>query len=586
MSVSVKFFIGTADPALMSHLNQCTSPCCVIDPSDVSKFIGALPAFLAREEQRILDYALNFFKQDLFPSYAFQLENSVGKRLNALKRIKTKLKKQLSALLEELQQKRVYDEIHFVNSLYNLPHTKKGEPFSLLENKFNKLSGTVILSEDQSVIGKVRSERDKLVVFCPLRFHKKCLDEGLRPDFITAKNPEHLNIELDQRAVDIPVIAELTANPLCLNSVSKSFWLTLSGLFPEFGLSVEKESLRYCGGQEFSIFTALTTGIANLLLEEKLLTKVSKKILKEYSISHKDHDHDISTRAKKVSLNKALELKSEEKPSVARNYNSLVKKIQEYNHESSEVRSILWSVEYESLAKITNGWIPYHLLNFPQKDMAEKVTFYMNLIQDLKGSTSKGRTRTVSLSRLDVVDKVSTPLMWNPECEIRSLMKSNLDFAKVLLEDETQKEPVNLQLNIEGKFQAGLRVIGNDIKKYECPSGKYIQKKMDENLGANLIMVPGALDGRLQLLCKKLYPGIPVLTMEPNARHFHNLIRYVPLVSIMGHNGVWLNGKLEDLIFAYDNLVENKGVNMVVIDPDPHGLRWDLLMFKNMLKLN
>ena len=586
MSVSVKFFIGTADPSLMILLNQCTSPCCVIDPSDVSKFIGALPAFLAKEEDRILDYSLNFFKQDLFPSYAFHIENSVGKRLKALKKIKSRLTKMFDAQLEDLKLKRDFGEIHFVNSMYNLPHTKTGEPFSLLEGKFKRQSGTVILSDDPSVIGKVRSEKEKLVIFCPLRFHKKCLDAGLRPDFITAKNPEHLNIEIDSRAKDIPVIAELTANPLCLNSVKRSYWVTLSGLFPEFGLSIEKEDLRYCGGQEFSIFVALTTGIKNLLLEEKLLTAASKKLLKDYEISHKDHDHDISTPVKKNVLSKALELSSEEKQSVARNYNALVKKIREYNHDSIEVRAILWSVEYESLVKVTNGWIPYHLLNFPQRDMNDKVNLYLNLIQDLKGSATKGRTKTVSLARLEVVDKVSSPMMWNPECEIRSLMKSNLEFAKVLLEDETQKEPVNLQINLEGKFLAGLRVVGNDIKKYECPSEKYVQKKMDDNLRANLIMIPGALDGRLQQMCKKLYPGTPVLTMEPNARHFFNLIKHVPLVSMMGHNGVWLNGKIEELIYAYENLVENDGVNMVVIDPDPHGLRWDLLMFKNMLMLS
>ena len=582
MGISVTIFLGSKDPNLIYSLNQCQTDCCLIDPDDVDKFIGALPAFTMDQEKEILAYTLNIFRQFTFPTYQFHLESASYQRLKKLEKCQETLEKIIDEQLNYLVSRRYYRELFLHNSLVNLIPASGG--YHLSDIKLAKNAPVIVITdtnpESFSEFGRIKDA----VTIAPFLIVDDLKKNGVIPTIAVTNDP----VISDHACKTELLIIDIVANPKLGLTKSQLIWtssdsdLSLSHLIDG---SLEEKIDAYVSEEEFALYVALELGAKEIFLagdidddtRQRFEEKGDGKLLEMV-------DFPVQQRRKSNPL--LLIDEHERSLTPKRILNEVRSSIDKEKPQSDSYRALIWAAEYEATIKLTNGWVNYTTINQVQKDLQEKKKHFLNLVKKVK-ETFKAKTDFFD-------DKYKSLIRTLPhrcikpdfDFELEALFQSNPNLAKAVGSVKKSDFPKDLKIEVSAKNKLDLYVKKSaGIFQYFGHGIEYIEDEYDNASVVNIIIIPGLMNAEMQLLCLEMFPGLPVVTMEPRAEHFAQVMKDVQLISMMGRAGIWLYGSVKELSDAFRNLLENKDVKPLVLDPDPQNLRDDLAVLKRLIRI-
>ncbi|MCM8541655.1 MAG: hypothetical protein NE328_15405 [Lentisphaeraceae bacterium] len=583
MALSVTIFLGSRDPNLIFSLNQCQSDCCLIDPDNVDKFIGALPAFTMDETDAILAYTLNIFRQFPLPNYSFQVEHASGEREDLLSECKEKLEKLFDEQLNYLVSRRIYRELFLHNSIVNIVPASGG--FHLEDIKIAKKAPVVVILDDSEESLKALSKIKDAVTIAPLLLAGSLKSRGFIPTIAVTNDP----VISENKCKTELLVIDIVSNPKLARTKSQLVWtssnsdLDLSHLIDG---SLEEKVTAYCSEDEFALYVAVELGAKVIYVvgeldedaEEKF--KVDEKSIKLLPVS--------KFPSQKRRGNEPLLVIDEHNRSLVpkRVLNEVYKAIDSGNGDKDVFRALIWAAEYESVVKLMNGWIDYVTINDVQKDMLVKKQAFLNLVDKTKQTLLSGTNYSQIKYRKLLNTLPHKCIKVDIAFELKALMESNPPFATELSEVRKKDYPKEISVEYAAKYKLDLYVKkSSGVFQYFGHDLEYIEDKYDQKSIVNIVIIPGLMNFELQQFCLELLPGVPIVTMEPNTSHFAQVLNYIPMISIMGRSGIWLNGDVKDLSEAYKNLLQNSDIKALVLDPDPQNLRDDLTVLKKLMSV-
>ena len=583
MGISITIFLGSRDPNLIFSLNQCPTDCCLIDPEDVDKFIGALPAFLINETEDILAYTLNIFRQFAFPTYTFQVERASGKRKQLLDECQEKLDELLDQQLNEIVSRRLYRELFLHNSIINIVPASGG--FHLSDIKIAKDAPVVIVLDDGfDTVEELKQIKDAVII-APLLLTKSLRDKGVLTTIAVTNDP----VLSDNPCKTELLVIDIVANPKLGLTKSQLIWtssnsdLDLSHLIEG---TLEDRINAYVTEDEFALYVAVELGAKTIFVSGDLDEKIEKRF---HEKSHKTELKKMSDFPEQKRRRRTPLLLIDE-----HSRNLVPKRVlnEVYRSFENEVgtkdvfRALLWAAEYEAVVKLTNGWVDYFTINQVQIDLEKKKKLFLKLVEKVKASLKTGTSFYEDKYKKLVNSLPHACIKSDLDFELKVLLQSNPPFAKEIGQIRKKDFPKELRLEYVAKNKLDLYVRkSSGIFQYFGHDLEYIENKYDNEPVVNIIIIPGLMNAELQLLCLELLPGVPVVTMEPKSAHFAQVLHNIPLISIMGRAGIWLNGDVKDLADAYKNLISNRDVKPLILDPDPQNLRHDLTVLKKLMKI-
>ncbi|MCM8528999.1 MAG: hypothetical protein NE327_20925 [Lentisphaeraceae bacterium] len=583
MALSVTIFIGSKDPNLIFSLNQCQTDCCLVDPDDVDKFIGALPAFTIDETDAILAYTLNIFRQFPIPNYTFQLEYAKGERKKVLSDCKDKLEKLLDKQLNYLVSRRIYRELFLHNSIINLIPASGG--FHLEDIKIAQKAPVVVVLDDSAESLKELEKIKDAVTIAPLLVAHGLISKSFMPTIAVTNDP----VISENKCKTELLVIDIVANPKLARTKSQLVWtssnsdLDLSHLIDG---SLEDKINAYCSEEEFAVYVAEELGAKEIYIVGELDEEVSAGFESAFP-KVKLLPFSKFPKQKKRSSEPLLLIDEHNRSLVPKRVlNEVYKAFDTENGDKDIFRALIWAAEYESVVKLMNGWIDYITINEVQKDLAKKKAAFLNLVDKVKQTIISGTNFAPDKFRKFLNTLPHKCIKTDVNFEIKALMESNPPFAKEVSQILKRNYPKDISLEYAAKNKLDLYVKkSSGVFQYFGHDLEYIEDKYDQLPVVNIIIIPGLMNFDLQQLCLELLPGVPVVTMEPKASHFAQVLNYIPMISIMGRSGIWLNGDVRDLSAAYKNLLENSDVKPLVLDPDPQNLRDDLTVLKKLMRV-
>ena len=584
MGLSVTIFIGSKDANLIFSLNQCQTDCCLVDPDDVDKFIGALPAFTIDEVDDILAYTLNIFRQFPFPSYSFQIERCSGERLKKLNECKDKLDKLLDEQLNQIVSRRIYREIFLHNSIVNIVPACGG--FHLSDIKIAKNAPVVLVLDDsKETLDGLKKIKDAVSI-TPLLLTDSLRSKGFTSTIAVTNDP----VISERKCKTELLVIDLVANPKLSLTKSQLVWtssnsdLALSHLIEG---SLEDKINAYVSEDEFALYVAVELGAKEIFiageLEEEAIEKFNAEIKGVKLKALKDFPNQ-----KKRGKDPLIVIDEHQRSLVPKRVlNDVYKTISQENGEKDIFRALIWASEYEAVIKLMNSWIDYSTINIVQEDLEKKKFSFLNLVEKSKETINRGTNIYPDKFRKLVNSLPHKSIKADKNFEIQALFESNPPFAKEVSMVLKRDFPKDLSLEYAAKNKLDLYVKkSSGTFQYFGHDLEYIESRYDNEAVVNIVIIPGLMNFELQQFCLEMLPGTPIVTMEPNPAHFAQLLDYVPMISMMGRSGIWLNGSVKDLAAAYKNLLENSDVKPLVLDPDPQNLRDDLTVLKKLMKLD
>lgn len=584
MGISLTIFLGSKDPNLIFSLNQCQTDCCLIDPDDVEKFIGALPAFTMDQFEDILAYTLNIFRQFTFPGYVFQIEKATGARKEKLESCRERLDEILDKQLNWLVSRRYYRELFLHNSLVNI--VPASGSYHLSDIKLANNVPVVVVVDDSVETVESLKKLKNAVTLAPLVLCKRLKDAGFTPNIAVTNDP----VISDNKCTTELLVLDIVANPRLTFSNSQLVWtssdsdLNLSHLIE--GLLEEKIDA-YVNENEFALYVAVELGARDIYLAGSVNSDVRDEFInKNKHVKIKSiAEFPVQKRKRSTPL---IELDEHSRDLVPKRIlNEVSLSLKKEKAESDIFQALIWSAEYEAVIKLMNGWINFHTINQVQESMEVKKAAFLSLIKMTKATLN---TKTD-------YDKVKFKRLVNSlphECvrsdysfELKVLLQSNLILAQEMGKLTKKDMPKDLRLEY-----AAVNKLDLYIKKsagtfqYFGYDMNYVEARYDKADSINIIIIPGMMNAELQLMCLEFLPGIPIATLEPRADHMSQVMQLIPVVSTMARSGIWLYGSVKELAEAFHNLLENSDIRPLVLDPDPQNLRDDLTVLKKMMKVD
>lgn len=583
MGLSVTIFLGSKDPNLIFSLNQCQTDCCLVDPDDIDKFVGALPAFTIDETDGILAYTLNIFRQFSFPNYSFEVEKSFGERREALVKCKERLEGLLDEQLNYIVSRRIYRELFLHNSIVNIIPASGG--FHLSDIKIAKKAPVVLVLDDSPAILKSLTKVKDAVSITPLFLADSLKAQGFTPTIAVTNDP----VISESKCKTELLVIDIVANPKLSLTKSQLIWtssnsdLDLSHLIEG---SLEESINAYVSEEEFALYVAAELGAKEVYVAGELASDVSEKFINETkAIKLKDLKGFPSQKSR--GSDPLVVIDEHDRSLVPKRVlNDVHRSIEKENGDKDIFRALIWAAEYESVIKLMNSWVDYYSINVVQEDLEKKKFAFQNLVEKAKLTLISGTSFSSEKFRKLVNSLPHRCIKSDKSFELKALMESNPPFAKEVSMVLKRDFPKNLRLEYAAKNKLDMYVKKSSGEfRYFGHDLDYVESRYDNEMVVNIIIIPGLMNFELQQLCLELLPGTPVVTMEPNPQHFAQVLTQIPMVSIMGRSGIWLNGTVKELSEAYKNLLQNSDIKPLVLDPDPQNLRDDLTVLKKLMKL-
>ena len=582
MGISVTIFLGSKDPNLIFSLNQCQTDCCLIDPDDVDKFIGALPAFTMSQLDEILGYTLNIFRQFTFPTYQFQIEKGTKQRVKKLEKCQEELEELIDEQLNHLVSRRYYRELFLHNSLINLIPASGG--YHLSDIKLAKNAPVVVIVDDDPLSFTKFPRIKDAVTIAPFVIIDSLKAKGVMPTIAVTNDP----VISDHACKTELLVIDIVANPKLGLTKSQLIWtssdsdLSLSHLIDG---SLEEKIDAYVSEEEFALYVALELGAKEIFLAGELQDNVRDRFeennsallmpMTEFPVQKRRrsnpllvvdrHERDLTPKRILNEVNTSLE---KERP------------------QSDTYRALIWASEYEATMKLTNGWINYYTINQVQRDQQLKKKNFLNLVKKVK-ETFKVKAEFFEDKYKSLIKSLPHKCIQpDYDFELEVLFQSNPSLAEAVGGTKKSDYPKDLKIEVAAKNKLDMYVKKSaGVFQYFGHDLDYVESEYDNASTVNIIIIPGLMNAELQLLCLEMFPGLPIVTMEPRAEHFAQVLKEVSLVSVMGRSGIWLHGTVKELSEAYKNLLENQDVKPLILDSDPQNLRDDLAVLKRLLKI-
>jgi len=554
----------------------------LIDPDDVDKFIGALPAFTIDQEDDILAYTLNIFRQFTFPSYRFQLESCSTQRMKKLEKCQERLEEIIDEQLNYIVSRRFYREIFLHNSLVNLIPASGG--YHLSDIKLAKNAPVVVILDDDpesfSEFGRIKDA----VTIAPFLLVDSIKKNGILPTIAVTNDP----VISDNACKTELLILDLVANPKLGMTKSQLIWtssnsdLSLSHLIEG---SLEEKIDAYVSEEEFALYVAVELGAKEIYIAGEFEQELEARVKVDTQVEFKRmKDFPVQKRRKSTPL---LVIEEHQRSLIPKRIlNEVRVSIEKERPQSDSYRALIWAAEFEATMKLTNGWVNYVTINQVQKDLQEKKKSFLGLVKKVK-ETIKTKAEYYEDKYKSLVKSLPDKCIQSDyEFELEVLYQSNPTLAKAVGLIKKSSYPKDIKVEVAAKNKLDLYVKKSaGVFKYFGHDVDYIESEYDNSDAVNIIVIPGLMNAEIQLLCLEMFPGLPIVTMEPRAEHFVQVIKEVPLVTIMGRSGIWLYGSVKELSEAFRNLLENRDVKPLVLDPDPQNLRDDLAVLKRLLKI-
>jgi hypothetical protein len=597
MGISLTVFIGARDPLLMAKLNSCQTACCLVDPDDISEYEGYLPAFLGADKERILQFSKNIFMQSQDPGFVFEIDESRSSR-EVYEEIRMDLTFALNEQLELIEEARLYQEIELQNALINFPSMLMGRKVSDLKKYLQAKTGFVLWDEEisKSVQEKLNDVKGQVLVVAAVSSIKELSRCSVMPDVLVLTGSEKCETEDLEEFFGVPLVADVASRPGLVKNFEKVYWsscphfLELDKQHVEFvdfesqwsegrdarllGLSVALHLVSH------SIFINTQFNAGFELLSENLL----KEVRGDQELIYLDTAKDISIKAGE--LKESLSLGEVcENVSAAIEFISTMEKDIDSEYEGEVLHSVLRACDHDNLIKMGNGFINYGLINYQESDLTKKKSYFLSVVRELKEILQQE-----GLSEYQYRQQVSEifsgrELFWDFDFEVKVLAHSNPRLSLAL--DRCHRDPFEsefVRYSFAHKFKVDLELKKNGAwlpyRSQSVEIDEWEERSIEEN---GIIIVAGLLDGQLQLDLLELYPEVPIVTLVNEPKYMAELLKYVPLVSLLGRRGLWVHGTDEELSVAYKTLLAADHVQPIIIDPDPDETCYYITEFKKYL---
>ncbi|MCM8535193.1 MAG: hypothetical protein NE334_04600 [Lentisphaeraceae bacterium] len=598
MGVCLTIFVGAKDPLLMGKLNTCQTACCLVDPEDISEYKGYLPTFLCHERERVLQFSKNIFTQSSDPGFEFVID-SLRDGMDEYEKFKNEISIDLEKQIEEIEDQRLYQEIELQNALINFPSMLLGRKVSELANIAEGKTAFVLWDNDLNVsfINQLKELRDKVMLIAPANAYDRLKDHGVTPDLLVASGTATCPKNFKYDTTGLPLIADVTTSPALVQGFVDVLW----SICPNF-LDLEKEHVefidfesRWSSGRDsrlLALSVAAHFGCKEVILncEDQQEFEYSVRSLLEAldnipKLTFLEDDSKLSMTSTPYTFSFSL---ADITPDInsALDFISTVEKDICEEKESEILRSVLRACDFDALIKMSNGFFNYGLINYQEKDLSKKKEYFLSLTKSLKDVLSKK-----DLTEKDYREEVTKLFegkehFWDFDFELKVLAHANPRLS-LTLDNIKKEETVNdgIRYNYNHKFKVSVDV-QKDSKweTYEAPILDFDDEALDGIEERGLVIVPGLLDGQVQLQLMNMYPDLPIVTLINKPEYMVDLLNYLPLVSIMGRNGLWIHGSDEELAQAYKTLLCSEHVEPVIVDPDPENKFKHLESFKEVLE--
>jgi len=272
-------------------------------------------------------------------------------------------------------------------------------------------------------------------------------------------------------------------------------------------------------------------------------------------------------------------------------YSSFNDEIVNEDAESALFHVILKAAEYDSVLHQDNGVLEQRDLSSQAQFLESKKSSHLRVLDTIKRlveDCDSEKEYRVELRQLFPKSEI----LCDSAFEVQCLTDSNNQLAENVwkcIQNETFSP--QLELFFQKKLQAQLRVVKEDGTYVAYSSlcdilskpQTLIMSAVREEPAFNSILIIGLMDAQVQLLCRQYFPNVIIITFEPNVSHLANVLRYIPLVSLVGKNSLWLDGSTEELKKSYIEFSEKSEVKLLLVDADPECLRDDLTDIKNAI---
>ena len=584
MGTTLTIFIGSKDPMLMAKLNMCDTACCLVDTDDISKYEGYLPAFLTEDKARILQFSKNIFNQSSDPGFGFVLDDSFPENAE-YKLFKETISKDLDTQIGDIKAKRLYQEIELQNSLINFPSMLLGRKVSELKNQVSGKRALVLCDNliEGEFFQKIRQNNDQYILIAPLDLLAALEATEIKVDFLVCTSIDKVPLQLNKASLGISVIADVTSQPGAIKDFKNVFWSSSPNfllLEKEHEKLVDLESQWSVGRDSrlLAISVAKHLGCEEILLYsnnkefDKTVEDFRESQAKELKIKFLKSDDDLNSTE---TINFTLSLKELE-PEISRAL-EFVRAIEDdidKEKEGEVLHSVLRACDYDALVKMRNGFVNYGLINYQESDLTKKKSYFLSLTRELrKLLQQKG------LSEYDYRQEVSNKftgkeLFWDFEFELKVLAYANPRLAMDL--QAFQGRPYihdDIKYSFNHKFSVDLNYKRNGKwQSYSHPNLGFVDDFIEPLEDTGILIVPGVLDGKVQLELFEMYEDIPIVTLVNRPEDLAEILNHVPLISILGRRGLWIHGSDTELAIAYKSLISSDHMEPLLIDIDPEGV--------------
>ncbi|MCH2208062.1 MAG: hypothetical protein MK132_19620 [Lentisphaerales bacterium] len=566
----------------MAKLNLCETACCLVDPDDISKYEGYLPAFLTEEKSRILQFSKNIFTQSSDPSFDFIIDERTSDAPK-YEQFKAEISKELIAQITDIQDKRFYQEIELQNALINFPSMLLGRKVCELEAQTKDKRSLVLCTLDLSegFLHKIQLKREQFVLIAPLGVAESLKKFSTVPDFWVCSTSDKVLTGIQKEVLLIPVVADVTSLPGAVKDFDDVFWSSS----PNF-LSLDEEHVelvdfksQWSRGRDtrlLALSVALHLGCSEVMVysdgskdfkeqAEKFLQSCDEEI--EFSFLSASDDIDVEGK-----INFTLTLKDID-PDIkkALDFVGTVEEDIGQEREGEILHSVLRACDYDALVKMRNGFINYDLINYQEVDLDKKKSYFLSLIRELRKLLNQNDITEYEY-RQQVSKKFSgQELFWDFDFEVRVLAHANPRLAMALAKCANKGFTGNdLRFSFTHKFKVDVEFKSEDNwKSYTAPCLEFLDEMTDEVNGRGILIVPGILDGQVQLQLLEMFEDIPIVTLVNRSEDLAELLKYVPLVSMLGRRGLWIHGNDNELAMAYKTLIASEHVQPLLVDLDP-----------------
>ncbi|NQZ56330.1 MAG: hypothetical protein HRT88_02515 [Lentisphaeraceae bacterium] len=561
---------------------------------------GALPTFTPDECMRLLKFTLCQFRQVVNPTYEIILEKASGLRADKLLRLKDNLDDDLKAQLEDLRNQRQFGELELNNELRNLPSYLSGQKFSSLKGAFTRQRALLLNSPsfEERNMSWLKEKRHLFMFIATGSISAKLLEEGLCVDVIIEENIcSWENWRDNRQLIKIPLIADIRTSPATIAHFESIYWKAshhhydlLYSAKTGVGSDISEESYKH----SFIFECALQFACSEIFLTTDDHLPESLTDLKVYQLNRFATPQ---LNVKFCELNDISHLVTHETifpvqvpvefdvRVLRKVFSQLKSEITNDSSGSRVCQAIYVAAEYEAVLRSASGILIHEYLQDDAAILAKKKNDFIKLINDLQeflGQCSCGVDYRTIIGQCYLKSEIFCDSDFELEClgQINSRLEEQLT-------EIFQNGSFDEKLELTVKSKSTLQVVQDEVRLAISGSEDEARMAIDEALGKrpnfNIIIIIGVLDGQVQRLCRELYPDKFIVTLEPNTAHLASVLRYLPLISIVGRESQWLGGTIEDLYDSYKKFIDQGDFYPLIVDADAQEQRVDLTVFKKLM---